>query len=65
MTIAQHWDISHYPFDRQHVRIILESADGEVDRVVLTPDTGGSKIKVQPASDADKDLQWSRWIKNW
>ena len=27
--------------------------------------TGGSTPKSSPTSDKDKDLEWSKWVKNW
>jgi len=37
-TISQLWDTSNYPFDTQYLKLILESADTEADKLQFIPD---------------------------
>lgn len=38
------WDVSHFPFDRQSVEIMIEDYDKDNSELVFVPDTTGSKI---------------------
>ncbi len=37
-TISQLWDTSNYPFDTQYLKLVLESADTEADKLQFIPD---------------------------
>lgn len=43
-TINQAWDIVHYPFDRQTIKLAVEAADAPTDKLRFVPDTVGSKV---------------------
>lgn len=43
-TIRQKWDVSRFPLDTQCIKISLEDAEVESDRVVFVPDEVGSRI---------------------
>lgn len=43
-VINQPWDIVHYPFDRQTIRLTLEIADQDIARSRFTADVQGSKV---------------------
>lgn len=43
-TISSNWDLSHYPFDRQELKIPLEDAVNDQSMLKLTPDAKNSGI---------------------
>jgi hypothetical protein len=53
-VMGQKWDIRFYPFDRQTLRIALESADLTSDQLPFEPDAKGSKLSDQLALDGWK-----------
>lgn len=47
------WDVSHFPFDRQTIEIIIEDFDKDNSKLIFIPDTIGSKI--------DKSVEIPGW----
>ncbi|MFI5211787.1 MAG: hypothetical protein ACHQIH_02810 [Ignavibacteria bacterium] len=47
------WDVSHFPFDRQSVEIMIEDYDKDNSKLIFVPDTIGSKI--------DKSVRIEGW----
>jgi hypothetical protein len=43
--LDQSWDVTNYPFDRQTIRIILESADADARTLQFVPDIEGTKLR--------------------
>lgn len=43
-TIQEAWDITHFPFDRQELSIVLEDAQSDVSAVKLVADSANSRI---------------------
>ncbi len=43
-VIRQDWDVSNFPFDRQKLRIVLESADLDTSELVFVADTANSAL---------------------
>jgi len=52
-TIKAEWDVTHFPFDRQVVEIMIEDYDKDNSRLVMIADTIGSKI--------DKNVHIDGW----
>jgi len=42
--LKKEWDITDFPFDKQVIEIYIEDIDNDKSRLVLVPDTVGSKI---------------------
>lgn len=51
--LDQSWDVTEYPFDRQTIRIILESADADARTLKFVPDIEGTKLR--------RDLTLAGW----
>jgi hypothetical protein len=43
-TIKSEWDVTHFPFDRQVVEIMIEDYDKDNSKLIMIADTIGSKI---------------------
>jgi len=43
-VVRQDWDVSDFPFDRQRLKIVLESADADTSELVYVADTAHSAI---------------------
>lgn len=56
-SLFQERDYAQYPFDQQHVRIILEHRDIKKN-IILTPDLGGYK-KISPESTPGLDKEFA------
>lgn len=52
-TIKAEWDVTHFPFDRQVVEIMIEDYDKDNTKLVMIADTIGSKI--------DKNVHIDGW----
>ncbi len=52
--LDQSWDVTEYPFDRQTIRIILESADADARTLKFVPDIEGTKLR--------RDLTLAGWV---
>lgn len=56
-SLFQERDYAQYPFDQQHIRIILEHRDIKKN-IILTPDLGGYK-KISPESTPGLDKEFA------
>jgi hypothetical protein len=52
-VLNQNWNVSNYPFDRQKIRIILESTEADARTLRFEPDVEGSKLR--------RDLTLAGW----
>lgn len=52
-TIKAEWDVTHFPFDRQVVEIMIEDYDKDNSKLIMIADTLGSKI--------DKNVHVDGW----
>ena len=52
-VLDQNWDVTNYPFDRQKIRIIIESADADARKLQFVPDIEGTKLR--------RDLTLAGW----
>ncbi len=43
-TVNQDWDVRHFPFDKQRLRIVLEDANLPTDSLVFYPDHKNSRL---------------------
>lgn len=52
-VLDQSWNVANYPFDRQTIRIIIESADADARKLQFVPDIEGTKLR--------RDLTLAGW----
>lgn len=52
-VLDESWNVANYPFDRQTIRIIIESADADARKLQFVPDTEGTKLR--------RDLTLAGW----
>ncbi len=43
-TLNQPWDVTHFPLDRQTIRLQIEDSDQTSDKIVYVPDTENSTV---------------------
>ena len=51
--LDQNWNVSNYPFDRQKIRIVIESASADARKLEFVPDIEGTKLR--------RDLTLAGW----
>jgi hypothetical protein len=52
-VLFQDWSVANYPFDRQKIRIVIESADADARTLQFVPDVEGTKLR--------RDLTLAGW----
>jgi len=52
-VLNESWNVANYPFDRQTIRIVLESATADARSLKLEPDIDGTKLR--------RDLRMAGW----
>ena len=52
-TVKKQWNVTDFPFDKQHVELEIEDINDDATSLVFVPDTFGSKI--------DKDVKLDGW----
>ena len=52
-VLDQNWNVTNYPFDRQKIRIVIESADADARKLQFVPDIEGTKLR--------RDLMLAGW----
>lgn len=52
-TLKQDWNVANYPFDRQTIRILIESATDDARALKFEPDLEGTKLR--------RDLRLAGW----
>jgi len=53
-TISQHWDVRDFPFDRQNLKLVIESVGIPSSAINFVPDTQNSLVS--------EELQISGWV---
>lgn len=52
-VLNESWNVANYPFDRQTIRIVLESATADARKLKLEPDVEGTRLR--------RDLSMAGW----
>lgn len=52
-VLDQNWNVANYPFDRQKIRLVLESADADARKLQFEADLDGTKLR--------RDLTLAGW----
>lgn len=52
-VLNENWNVANYPFDRQTIRIVLESATSDARKLKLEPDLEGTRLR--------RDLSMAGW----
>lgn len=52
-VLQENWKVANYPFDRQKIQIVIESADADARKLEFVPDVEGTKLR--------RDLALAGW----
>lgn len=52
-VLDQNWDVANYPFDRQKIRLVIESSDADARKMKFEADVDGTKLR--------RDLTLAGW----